>query len=127
MKTHSSLKAEVFRTFGFIFSQGTAVDGGSSFNQGTSRGSQSTGVFGSHQDGSTSGSSFQQGGGSGDGFGTLPIGQIRQQPGQQRGIATGAAGGDLTQGQSTGIHGTSQIQKLSSSAKVSKVQPDFFF
>ena len=49
------------------------------------------------------------------------------QPGPQGGIATGAAGGDLTQGQSTGIHGTSQIQKLSSSAKVSKVQPDFFF
>ena len=46
----------------FHFPQGTAVNGGSSFNQGSSHGSQSTGPLGSHQTGGTSGSSVQLGG-----------------------------------------------------------------
>ena len=51
-----------------------------------------------------------------------PIVPVVQQPVLLGGIATGAAGGDLSQGQFTGVHGTSQVQKLSSSAEVSNVQ-----
>ena len=51
-----------------------------------------------------------------------PIVPVVQQPILPGGIATGAAGGDLTQGQFTGIHGTSQIQQLSASAEVSNMQ-----
>ena len=39
-----------------------------------------------------------------------PIVPVVQQPILPGGAATGAAGGDLSQGQFTGVHGTSQIQ-----------------
>ena len=51
-----------------------------------------------------------------------PIVPVVQQPILPGGIATGAAGGDLSQGQFTGVHGTSQVQQLSSSAQVSNVE-----
>ena len=51
-----------------------------------------------------------------------PIVPVIQQSILPGGIATGAAGGDLSQGQFTGVHGTSQFQQLSSSAQVSNVE-----
>ena len=51
-----------------------------------------------------------------------PIVPVVQQPILTGGIATGAAGGDLSQGQFAGVHGTSQVQQLSASAEVSKVK-----
>ena len=51
-----------------------------------------------------------------------PTVPVVQQPILPGGIATGAAGGDLSQGQFTGIHGTSQAQQLSASAEVSNVE-----
>ena len=100
------------------------MNGGSSFNQGSSHGSQSTGPLGSHQTGGTSGTSIQHGGRPGTVFSARPIVPVVEQPVLPGGAATGAAGCDLSQGQFTGVHGTSQIQQLSAGAEVSNVQRD---
>ena len=106
----------IFDSWSRALAQGTAVDGGSSFNQGSSHGSQSTGPLGSHQTGGTGGTAIQHGGRPGIVFSARPIVPVVQQPVLLGGVATGAAGAHLTQGQSTGLLGSHQTGGTSGSS-----------